>query len=77
MSAPETIPLREAVDRYLMATGSSPSLADQVLAELQDTSGALEVLGDAIPYFFMDGEPVVERERFDRLMAQVHADASH
>jgi hypothetical protein len=71
MSAPETIPVREAVEAYLRATGSSPSLADQILAELDEPGAqSLDLLGDALPYFVKDGRPVVERERFDALMAR-------
>ncbi len=71
MSAHETIPVREAVEAYLRATGSSPSLADQILAGL-DESGthSLDLLGDALPYFFKDGRPVVERESLDALTAR-------
>lgn len=74
MSPDETIPVREAVEAYLRATGSSPSLADQVLAELHEPGVLrLDLLGDTLPYFMKDGRPVVERARFDELMARVRA----
>jgi hypothetical protein len=71
MSANETIPVREAVEAYLRATGSSPSLADQILAGLDEPgANSLDLLGDALPYFVKDGRPVVERQRFDALIAR-------
>jgi hypothetical protein len=73
MSVEQTIPLRAAVEAYLLATGSSPSLAHQVLAEVGN-AGRLELLGDALPYFEKDGRAVVERKRFEALLARVRAD---
>jgi len=56
MSAHETIPVREAVEAYLRATGSSPSLADQILAGLDEPgANSLDLLDDALPYFLKDG----------------------
>lgn len=77
MSAAETLPVREAIERYLVETGSSMSLADQILAELDAPGGLLplDLLGDALPYFIKDGEPVVERDRFEALMARVRSQA--
>ena len=78
MPAEETIPVREAVDTYLKLTGSSPSLAEQIVAELHEPGApALDLLGDPLPYFFKAGRPVVERERFDELMARVRQRAAH
>jgi hypothetical protein len=72
MSVEDTIPVRDAVDAYLKATGSSPSLADQIVAELHEPGAPpLDLLGDPLAYFFKDGRPVVERERFEELMARV------
>jgi hypothetical protein len=71
MSLEETIPVRDAVDAFLKATGSSPSLADQIVAELHEPGAPLDLLGDPLPYFVKDGQPVVERERFEELMARV------
>ena len=74
MSADETIPVREAVEAYMVATGSSMSLAEQVLAELHEPGMLpLDLLGEPLPYFIKDGEPVVDRGRFDALMARVRA----
>ena len=76
MPLEQTIPVREAVDIYLRATGTSPSHADQILAGLKEPGTLpLDLLGDALPYFIQDGEPVVERDRFDALMARVGQDA--
>jgi hypothetical protein len=74
MATEDIIPVRDAVEAYLTATGSSPSLADQILSQL-DEQGAipLDLLGDALPFFIKDGHPVVERARFDALMARVRA----
>jgi len=74
MSSQEVIPLREAVETYLIETGSSPSLAEQIVAELREPGMLrLELLGDPLPYFIQDGEVVVERARFDELMARLRA----
>lgn len=74
MSADETIPVREAVEAYMVATGSSMSLAEQVLAELHEPGMLpLDLLGEPLPYFIKDGEPVVHRGRFEALMARVRA----
>jgi len=68
----DTISVREAVETSLAATGSSPSLEDQVLAEMrQPGTLPLNLLGDPLPYFIKDGQPVVERARFEELMARV------
>jgi hypothetical protein len=68
----DTIPVREAVQAYLAATGASPSLEEQVLAGLREPGTLpLNLLGDPLPYFIKDGQPVVERARFDELMARV------
>ena len=68
----DTISVREAVEMYLAATGSSPSLEPQVLAELREPGTLpLNLLGDPLPYFIKDGEPMVERARFEELMARV------
>ena len=68
----DTIPVREAVEAYLVATGASPSLEEQVLAGLREPGTLpLNLLGDPLPYFIKDGQPVVERARFDELMARV------
>jgi hypothetical protein len=77
MSLEETIPVREAVEVYLRATGSSPSLAEQIVAELHELGAPLNLLGDSLPYFVKDGKPVVERERFEELMARVRERAAH
>jgi hypothetical protein len=70
--AEDTIPVREAVEAYLAATGASPSLEEQVLAELREPGMLpLNLLGDPLPYFTKDGQPVVERVRFEQLMARV------
>ena len=72
MSINETMPVRDAVEAYLSATGSSPSLAYQILAELHEPGLlSLDLLGDPLPYFMDDGRPVVQRARFDALMARV------
>ena len=72
MSINETMPVRDAVEAYLSATGSSPSLAYQILAELHEPGLlSLDLLGDPLPYFMDDGRPVVRRARFDALMARV------
>ena len=74
MSADETIPVREAVETYMVATGSSMSLAEQVLAELHEPGMLpLDLLGEPLPYVIKDGEPVVDRGRFEALMARVRA----
>jgi len=76
VSINESIPVRDAVDAYLRATGSSPSLAYQILAELHEpVTLSLDLLGDPLPYFIEDGRPVVQRARFDALMAHVRAGA--
>lgn len=68
----DTIAVRDAVAAYLSATGSSPSLAEQIVAELHEPGTLpLDLLGDPLPYFFKDGRPVVERARFEALMARV------
>jgi hypothetical protein len=68
----ETISLRDAVEAYLSATGSSPSLAEQLVAEVREPGTLrLELLGDPLPYFVKDGRVVVERARFDELMAHL------
>ena len=72
MSIKESIPVREAVDAYLRATGSSPTLAYQILSELHEPAIlSLDLLGDPLPYFIEDGRQVVQRGRFDALMAHV------
>jgi hypothetical protein len=74
MSSQDVIPLREAVETYLIETGSSPSLAEQIVAELREPGTLrLELLGDPLPYFILDGEVVLERARFDELMARLRA----
>jgi len=74
MSIKEAMPVQEAVEAYLSATGSSPSLAYQILAELHEPGLPwLDLLGDPLPYFMDDGRPVVRRARFDALMARVRA----
>jgi len=76
MSINETMPVRDAVEAYLSATGSSPSLAYQILAELHEPGLlSLDLLGDPLPYFMDDGRPVVQRARFDALMARVRVGA--
>ena len=76
MSIKKTIPVRDAVVAYLSATGSSPSLVYQILAELHEPGVLpLDLLGDQLPYFIEDGRPVVERARFDALMAHVRSGA--
>jgi hypothetical protein len=76
MSIKKTIPVRDAVKAYLSATGSSPSLAHQILAELHEPGVlSLDLLGDPLPYFIEDGRPVVERAHFDALMAHVRTGA--
>jgi hypothetical protein len=68
----DTIPVRAAVEAYLSATGSSPSLAEQIVAELHEPGTLpLDLLGDPLPYFIKDGHAVVERWRFDAMMARV------
>jgi len=70
--ADETIPVSEAVEIYVRATGTSPSYTQQVLAALHEPGALpLELLGDPLPYFLKDGIPVVERVRFDALMSRV------
>ena len=55
MSIKETIPVRDAVVAYLSATGSSPSLVYQILAELHEPGVlSLDLLGDPLPYFIED-----------------------
>jgi hypothetical protein len=72
MSVEDTIPVRDAVEAYVSATGSSPSLAEQIVAELREPGTLrLDLLGDPLPFFIKDGQPVVERARFDALMARV------
>lgn len=76
MSIKETMPVRDAVEAYLSATGSSPSLAYQILAELHEPGLlSLDLLGDPLPYFMDEGRPVVQRARFDALMARVRVGA--
>ncbi len=68
----DTISVRDAVAEYLSATGSSPSLAEQIVAELREPGTLpLDLLGDPLPYFIKDGCAVVERSRFEALMARV------
>ena len=77
MSEKGTIPVREAVDAYVAETGSSPSLAEQIVAELHEPGVlTLDLLGDPLPYFFLDGQPVVERERFEELISRVRQRAT-
>jgi hypothetical protein len=72
MSADETVPVEEAVEAYVSATGYTPSHVHQILAELREPGVVpLDLLGDSLPYFLKDGVPVVERARFDALMARV------
>jgi hypothetical protein len=68
----ETLSVRDAVETYLNATGSSPSLAHQILAELHEPGAqSLDLLGDTLPYHIEDGRRVVSRARFDALMAHI------
>jgi hypothetical protein len=72
MAVDDTISVREAVETYLAATGSSPSLEEQIIAELREPGTLpLDLLGDPLPYFIKDGLAVVERARFETLMAHV------
>jgi hypothetical protein len=72
MSVENTIPVRDAVEACVRATGSSPSLAEQIVAELREPDTLrLDLPGDALSYFIKDGRAVVERARFDALMARV------
>ena len=49
MSITKTIPVRDAVVAYLSATGSSPSLVYQILAELHEPGVLpLDLLGDPV-----------------------------
>ena len=74
MSADETITVREAVEAYMTAAGYTPSHVHQVLAELQEPGTLpLDLLGDPLPYSIKDGVAVVERARFEALMAHVRA----
>ena len=72
MSADDTIPIDEAVEAYLREAGYTPSHVPLVLAELTE-SGALplDLLGEPLPYTIKDGVAVVERERFEALMARL------
>jgi len=72
MLTTETLSVRDAVEAYLSATGSSPSLAHQILAELHEPGAhSMDLLGDTLPYLIEDGRRVVSRARFDALMAHI------
>ena len=64
--------MRDAVEACVRATGSSPKLVEQIVAELREPDTLrLDPLGDPLSYFIKDGRAVVERARFDALMARV------
>ena len=74
MSSNDTIPVEVAVDQYLRATGYTPSHVPLVLAELDEPGTLpLDLLGEPMPYSIKDGVAVVERGRFDALMARLRA----
>jgi hypothetical protein len=72
MSSDDTIPVEQAVETYLRESGYTPSHVPLVMAEL-DEPGALplDLLGEALPYSIKDGVPVIERARFDAIMARL------
>jgi hypothetical protein len=74
MSSNDTIPVEVAVAEYLRATGYTPSHVPLVLAELDEPGTLpLDLLGESMPYSIKDGVAVIERDRFDALMARLRA----
>jgi hypothetical protein len=72
MSSNETIPVEVAVEEYVRATGYTPSHVPLVLAGLDEPGTLpLDLLGESMPYSIKDGIAVIERDRFDALMARL------
>lgn len=74
MALEDTIPVEDAVAAYVQATGYTPSHVPLVLAELDEPGTLpLDLLGEPLPYSIKDGVPVIERKRFDQVMANLRA----
>jgi hypothetical protein len=72
MPAEETIPVEDAVAAYVQQAGYTPSHIPLVLAELNEPGTLpLDLLGEPLPYSIKDGVAVIERRRFDALMARL------
>jgi hypothetical protein len=74
MASDETIPVEEAVAAYVQQSGYTPSHVPLVLAELAEPGTLpLDLLGESLPYSIKDGVAVIERERFEAVMARLRA----
>jgi hypothetical protein len=72
MPAEETIPVEDAVAAYVQQAGYTPSHIPLVLAELNEPGTLpLDLLGEPLPYSIKDGVAVIERRRFDAVMARL------
>ena len=72
MASEETIPVEEAVAAYVQQTGYTPSHVPLVLSELDEPGTLpLDLLGEPLPYSIKDGVAVIERERFEAVMARL------
>ena len=72
MASEETIPVEEAVAAYVRQSGYTPSHVPLVLAELTEPGTLpLDLLGESLPYSVKDGVAVIERERFEAVMARL------
>jgi hypothetical protein len=74
MASGEIIPVEEAVAAYVRQSGYTPSHVPLVLAELKEPGTLpLDLLGESLPYSIKDGVAVIERERFEAVMARLRA----
>ena len=72
MAFEDTIPVEEAVAAYVRQTGYTPSHVPLVLAELDEPGTLpLDLLGEPLQYSIKDGVPVIERQRFEAVMARL------
>lgn len=68
----DAIPVEQAVEEYIRASGYTPSHVPLVLAELKEPGNLpLDLLGEPLPYSIQDGVPVVERDRFEAILARL------
>ena len=78
MSLADTIPVELAVEEYVRESGYTPSHVPLVLAELKEPGALpLDLLGEPLPYFIQEGVPVIERNRFDAIMARLRESKTH
>ena len=74
MSPDDTIAVEQAVEIYLRESGYTPSHVPLVMAELAEPGTLpLDLLGEPLPYSIKDGRAVIERSRFDAIMARLRA----